>query len=136
MACRVVTSHVVTSHKPLGVHIENMTEDPFGIFGSNPDPDWEGDEVPEPGRVIYQIEESRTGSAYQAVCPELLITAFGDTAQDARDGLRQRVADYLEDCDNLGVLDETLIEAGFYFDDGMWISSEVKPVDGPDILIL
>ena len=113
-----------------------MTEDPFGIFGSEQAPNWEGDGAPEPGRVIYQIEESRAGSAFQAVCPELLITAFGDTAEDARDGLRQRVADYLEDCDNLGVLDETLIEAGFYFDDGVWVSSEVKPVDGPDILIL
>lgn len=113
-----------------------MTEDPFGIFDANQAPDGEEYGVPEPSRVIYQIEESKFGSSFQAVCPELLITAFGDTAQDARDGLRQQVADYLEDCDNLGVLDETLIEAGFYFDDGVWISSEVKPVDGPDILIL
>ena len=89
-----------------------------------------------PDRVVYQIEESRAGSSYQAVCPELLITAFGDTAEEARDGLRQQVADYLEDCDNLGVLDETLIEAGFYFDGEVWMSNEVKPVDGPDITIL
>lgn len=113
-----------------------MTEDPFGIFGSDWDSDREGDEVPGSSRVVYQIEESKVGSTFQAVCPELLITAFGDTVQDARDGLRQQVADYLEDCDNLGVLDETLIEAGFYFEDGVWTSSEVKPVDGPDILIL
>ena len=93
-------------------------------------------------RIVYQIEESRVGTAFQAACPELLITAFGDTAEDARKGLRQQVADYLEDCDNLGVLDETLIEAGFYFEsdpesgDGVWMSSEVRPVDGPDIVIL
>ena len=90
-------------------------------------------------RVIYRIEESRYGDACQAVCPELLITAFGDTPEDARNALRQQVAEYLEDCDNLGALDETLIEAGFYFDpgpgkdDGVWMSSEVKPVEGPDI---
>ena len=95
-----------------------------------------------PDRVVYQIEESRSGSVFLAVCPELLITAFGDTAQDARIGLRQQVAEYLEDCDNLGVLDETLIAAGFYYDldpdtgDGVWMSNEVKPVDGPDIVIL
>ncbi len=113
-----------------------MTEDPFGIFGDDSDFDGEGDEGPGFGRVIYQIEESKVGNSFQAVCPELLITAFGDTAQDARDGLRQQVADYLEDCDNLGVLDETLIEAGFYFEDGVWTSSEVRPVDGPDIVII
>ena len=89
-----------------------------------------------PDRIIYQIEESRVGSTFQALCPELLMTAFGDTAEEARNGLRQQVADYLEDCDNLGVLDETLIEAGFYFDGDAWMSSEVKPVDGPDIVIL
>jgi hypothetical protein len=90
----------------------------------------------ERDRVVYQIEESRVGSTYQASCLELLITAFGDSAAEARNGLRQQVADYLEDCDNLGVLDETLIEAGFYFDGDAWMSSEVKPVEGPDIVIL
>ena len=92
-------------------------------------------------RIVYQIEESRVGTDFQAVCPELLITAFGDTAEEARNGLRQQVADYLEDCDNLGVLDQTLIEAGFYLDpdpetgEGIWMSSEVRPVAGPDIVI-
>ncbi len=89
-------------------------------------------------RIVYQTLESRAGEGFQAVCPELLITAFGDTPQGARDALRQQVADYLEDCDALGALDEALIEAGFYFDDddGIWISNELKPVKGPDIVIL
>ena len=86
-------------------------------------------------RVVYQIEESKAENAFQAVCPELLITAFGDTPQEARNALRKQVAAYLEDCDNLGVLDEALIEAGFYFDGDIWMSNEVKPVAGPDIVI-
>ena len=86
-------------------------------------------------RIVYSIEESRAGSSFQAVCPELLITAFGDTPQEARNALRQQVAEYLEDCDNLGVLDEALIEAGFYFDGDIWMSNEVRPVEGPDITI-
>ena len=91
---------------------------------------------PSYDRVVYLIEESMQESAYQAVCPELLVTAFGDTSDDARNALRLQVAEYLEDCDNLGVLDETLIEAGFYLEDGVWMSSEVKPVGGPEIVIL
>ena len=87
-------------------------------------------------RVVYRIEESKAGESFQAVCPELLITAFGNTREDARNALRQQVAEYLEDCDNLGALDEVLIEAGFYFDEDVWMSSEVKPVEGPDIVIL
>ena len=92
--------------------------------------EWERD------KVVYLIEQTRAGNTFQAACPELLITAFGDSAEDARNRLRQQVADYLEDCDNLGVLDETLIDAGFYFDRDVWMSSEVKPVVGPDIVIL
>ena len=95
-----------------------------------------GDGGSEKDRIVYRIEESKAGSAFQAVCPELLITAFGDTPQEARNALRQQVAEYLEDCDNLGALDEALIEAGFYFDGEIWMSSEVKPVKGPDIVIL
>ena len=98
--------------------------------------DDDGEGGTERDRVVYQIEESRAGDSYQAVCPELLITAFGDSPEEARNALRQQVAEYLEDCDNLGALDEALIEAGFYFDGDVWMSSEVKPVKGPDITII
>lgn len=86
-------------------------------------------------RVVYRIEESRTGTAYEAECPELVITGFGDTSEEAKNALRRQVADYLEDCDRLGVLDETLIQAGFYFDpDGeIWMSNEVEPAPEPKI---
>lgn len=89
-------------------------------------------------KVIYRIEESPAGGGtFQAVCPELLITAFGDTPQAARRALRQQVAEYLEDCAMLGALDEALIEAGFYFnpETDTWMSSEVQPVPGPDLKI-
>ncbi len=84
-------------------------------------------------RVIYRIEESPAGNGYEAVCPELVITGFGDTAEDAKNMLRRQVAEYLEDCEKLEVLDETLIEAGFYFNGELWMSSEVEPPPEPKI---
>ena len=84
-------------------------------------------------RVVYRIEESRAGTGFEAVCPELVITGFGDTAEDAKNMLRRQVAEYLEDCEKLEVLDETLIEAGFYFNGEVWMSSEVEPVPEPKI---
>ena len=112
--------------------MERMTDN---LEGDLEEPEYEG---PSLDRVVYQIEESKAEDSFQAMCPELLITAFGDTAEDARNALRQQVAEYLEDCDNLGALDEELIEAGFYFDpeSEVWISSAVRPVEGPDIVIL
>ncbi len=85
---------------------------------------------------MYQTEESRSGDTYQAVCPELVITAFGDSPEAAQESLRSQVSMYLEDCGELGLLDEVLIEAGFYFDGDAWVSNEVAPVKDPKIVIL
>ena len=84
-------------------------------------------------RVVYRIEESPAGAGYEAVCPELVITGFGDTPEDAKSMLRRQVSEYLEDCEKLDALDETLIEAGFYFNGELWMSSEVEPVKEPKI---
>ena len=89
--------------------------------------------VPDKSRIVYQIQESRSGSVYEAFCAELVITGFGDTAEAAKEELRSQVAMYLEDCDNLGELDDVLIEARFYFDGDKWVSNEVAPVNDPKI---
>ena len=78
-------------------------------------------------RIVYRIEESRAGDGWAAHCPELEVTAFGDTRDDARTALRRGVSDYLEDCDGLGILEEALIEAGFYDNGEVWMSSRVEP---------
>ncbi|MDA0263990.1 MAG: hypothetical protein O3A93_07235 [Chloroflexi bacterium] len=84
-------------------------------------------------RIVYQIEETKVGSGYEAVCPELVITGFGDTAEEAKSALRRQVAEYLEDCEKMEALDETLIEAGFYFNGEVWMSNEVEPAQEPKI---
>ena len=78
-------------------------------------------------RIVYRIEESRAGDGWAAHCPELEVTAFGDTRDDARTALRRCVSDYLEDCDGLDILEEALIEAGFYDNGEVWMSSRVEP---------
>ena len=83
--------------------------------------------------MVYRIEETRVSAGYEAYCPELVITGFGDTAEEAKIILRRQVSEYLEDCRKLGVLDETLIEAGFYYNDEVWMSSEVEPPQDPKI---
>ena len=78
-------------------------------------------------RIVYQIEESRAGLGWSAHCPELEVTVFGDTRDDARMALRRQVGDYLEDCEELGILEDTLIEAGFYDNGEVWMSSLIEP---------
>jgi hypothetical protein len=87
-------------------------------------------------RIIYSIEESIFEGSHQAYCPELIITAFGDTLDGAKESLRREIGAYLEDCEELGILDEVLIEAGFYDNDEVWMSSLVTPPKEPKITII
>ena len=87
-------------------------------------------------KIVYQIEETRIGDNYSAYCPELVITGFGDTPAEARDSLRGEIAAYLEDCEQLGILEEVLIDAGFYDNDAVWMSSLVTPPREPRITFL
>ena len=82
-------------------------------------------------RIVYKIEETRVAGGYEAFCPELLITVFGDTSEKVRAVLRRQVSEYLEDCEKLNVLDETLVDAGFYFNGEVWMSAEVEPPGPP-----
>ena len=93
----------------------------------------EKENIPPFDRVVYRIEETRVSAGYEAYCPELVITGFGDTVEEAKIILRRQVSEYLEDCRKLDVLDETLIEAGFYYNDEVWMSSGVEPPQEPKI---
>ena len=84
-------------------------------------------------KIVYQVEESREGRYFLAYCPELVITGFGDTAEEAKSSLRKEISTYLEDCEALGILDEVLIDAGFYDNDEVWMSSLVNPPREPRI---
>ena len=74
-------------------------------------------------RIVYVIEESKLAEAYQAYCPELVVTAFGDTAEESKAALRREIGAYL-------------IEAGFYDNDDVWMSALVTPPKEPKITIL
>ena len=87
-------------------------------------------------RVVYQVEESLSGKTYQAYCPELILLGFGDTPEEAKEALQREVSSYLEDCDRLGILEDVLIEAGFYDDGDRWVSDAVIPAREPKIVML
>ena len=87
-------------------------------------------------KIVYQVEESREGKYFLAYCPELVITGFGETAEEAKSSLRKEISAYLEDCEVLGILDEVLIDAGFYDNDEVWMSSLVTPPREPKLRFL
>ena len=51
-----------------------------------------------------------------AVCPDLNISSFGDTPQEALTALQEAVTLFLEECQRMGTLEAVLEEAGYQRD--------------------
>jgi predicted RNase H-like HicB family nuclease len=60
-----------------------------------------------------KIEIFNEGDVYVAVSPQLNVSSFGETVEEARASLREAVAAFIEECQAMGTLDEVLEEAGF-----------------------
>ena len=64
-------------------------------------------------RVHYRAEVFKEDEVHVGLCPELNVSSFGDTPQDARDSLQEAVELFLEGCESMGTLEEVLGESGF-----------------------
>jgi predicted RNase H-like HicB family nuclease len=67
-----------------------------------------------------KIEVFKEGDVFVAVSPELNVSSFGDTVEEARESLREAVDAFIEECREMGTLEEVLEEAGFSRTDGNW----------------
>ena len=63
--------------------------------------------------INYRAEIFREGDLYVAQCPDLDVSSFGDTVDEARDSLQEAIEAFLEGCEMLGTLDAVLAESGF-----------------------
>ena len=70
--------------------------------------------------ISYRAEIFPEGDLYVARCPDLDVSSFGDTVDEARDALQEAVEAFLEGCELLGTLDEVLAECGFAKIDAVW----------------
>jgi len=76
------------------------------------------------GKIIVRAEIFKEGNQYVSLCPELNVSSFGDTPEDAKKSLSEAVSLFFEECQEMGTLDDILREAGFVFLDKEWISPE------------
>lgn len=66
----------------------------------------------------YRMEVFEEEGQYVALCPELNVSSFGDSVEEAKRSLKEAVELFLEECDSMGTLCEVLSEAGFTPDPG------------------
>ncbi len=67
-------------------------------------------------RIPYTSEIFEEDGQVVALCPELNVSSFADTTDQALDSLQEAVAAFLEECHRMGTLEVVLEEAGYHRD--------------------
>ena len=63
--------------------------------------------------ILVRVEIFRENSHYVSICPELNVSSFGDTVEEAKHSLQEAVTLFLEECNRMGTLKSVLEEAGY-----------------------
>ena len=64
-------------------------------------------------QIRIRAELFREGDQYVAICPELNVSSFGQTREEALRSFQEAVSLFLEECHRMGTLRQVLEEAGF-----------------------
>jgi predicted RNase H-like HicB family nuclease len=65
-------------------------------------------------QVPYTTQLFEEDEQIVALCPELNVSSFGDTTQEALASLQEAVTLFLEECQRMGTLETVLEEAGYH----------------------
>ena len=64
-------------------------------------------------KLNLRIEIFKEDDQYGAIAPELNVSSFGDSPDEAKSSLEEAVELFLEECKSKGTLEEVLLEARF-----------------------
>jgi len=70
--------------------------------------------------ISIRIEIFKEGDVYVALSPELNVSSFGETIEDAKKSVREAIEAFIEECETMGTLEEVLEETGFIKVDDSW----------------
>ena len=63
--------------------------------------------------IVFNSRIFKEGDVYVSLCPELNVSSFGDSVEEAKSSLKEAVGAFVEECEAMGTLEEVLEEAGF-----------------------
>ena len=63
--------------------------------------------------IVFNSRTFKEGEVYVSLCPELNVSSFGDTIDEAKASLKEAVGAFIEECEVMGTLEQVLEEAGF-----------------------
>ena len=71
--------------------------------------------------IIFRAEIFKEGNLYVSICPELNVSSFGETVDEAKRSLREAVEAFTEECEAMGTLEEVMSETGFIEELDTWV---------------
>jgi len=83
--------------------------------------------------ISIRIEIFKEGDLYVALSPELNVSSFGETIEDAKNSLKEAVEAFIEGCQEMGTLEDVLEESGFSKINNSWESR--KPLTEEDLAL-
>lgn len=72
-------------------------------------------------KITFRAEIFKEGGLYVALCPELNVSSFGETIEEARHSLQEAVEAFIEECEAMGTLEEIMTESGFAKEHDTWV---------------
>ncbi len=72
-------------------------------------------------QIVFRAEFFREGDLYVSLAPELNVSSFGETLDEAKHSLKEAVDAFLEECETMGTLEDVLEEAGFEKTGNQWL---------------
>ena len=72
-------------------------------------------------QIVFRAEFFRERDLYVGLAPELNVSSFGETLDEAKESLKEAVEGFLEECETMGTLEEVIQEAGFEKKGSQWL---------------
>jgi len=64
-------------------------------------------------KISLRVELFKEEDSYVALSPELNVSSFGETIEDAKRSVREALEAFIEQCESMGTLEDVLEESGF-----------------------
>jgi len=59
-------------------------------------------------RIVFRAEFFKEGDLYVGLAPELNVSSFGETLNEAKRSLQEAVEAFIEECEAMGTFEEVL----------------------------
>lgn len=64
-------------------------------------------------KISVRIEIFREGNDYVALAPDINVSSFGGTVEDAKKSIKEAIGIFVEECQEMGTLEDVLEKSGF-----------------------